>query len=205
MTKQATQQSSNQQASEVTYFDFISTGIGYLNRVREVTPKHGRRGDTYTACTINVIVGPSDAVEYREFDMRVVGSQAFEALNIIDQARQGDNDKIIVTFRAGDARPEDYTFQRKDSRSGEVEPVRRFKLKGRLLQIMSAKINGVPLELPQVERPVSDSTESTPGAQGHDSHGDDEGLDQHEGADTRPQPQTARQPARQSGYRQRAA
>lgn len=148
------QQSSRTADDEITYFDFISTGVGYLNRVREVKPKGGgRKSEPYLACRINVIVGPSNDVEYREFDLRVVGRQAFEAMDIIDQHRQGDNDRIVVTFRAGDARPEDYTVSRTDSR-GNAEPQRRFCLKGRLLQIMSAKINGVPIPLPQVDRPV---------------------------------------------------
>lgn len=148
------QQTSRTSDDEITYFDFISTGVGYLNRVREVNPRGGgRKSEPYLACRINVIVGPSNDVEYREFDLRVVGRQALEAMEIIDQHRKSDNDRIVVTFRAGDARPEDYTISRTDAR-GNAEPQRRFCLKGRLLQIMSAKINGVPISLPQVERPA---------------------------------------------------
>ena len=36
-------------AGEATYFDLHTQGLGYLNRIREVTPS---RGKAFLACTI---------------------------------------------------------------------------------------------------------------------------------------------------------
>ncbi|MFN4266399.1 MAG: DUF3577 domain-containing protein [Aquabacterium sp.] len=155
MSKQPRQPQVSQQ-SEVTYFDFLSTGVGYLNRIRDVNPREG--GPAYVACSINILVGPSSNVTYRYLDCRVVGKQALEAVDIIYNAMQSDQDKVIVTFRVGDIRPDSYTINKRD-RNGNEQPEIRHGLKGRLLQITSAKINGVAIDLPQIEHddaPASD-------------------------------------------------
>src|SRR3546814_1281032 len=55
------------------YFDLHITGLGYLNRIREVKPK---KGDAFLACDIAALNGPSDDVSYVRFDTRVSGSEA---------------------------------------------------------------------------------------------------------------------------------
>ena len=44
-------------SSEKTYFNLHITGLGYLNRIREVTPK---KGESFLACDIAAINGPSN-------------------------------------------------------------------------------------------------------------------------------------------------
>lgn len=203
MQKQNRQSQAAQQ-SEVSYFDFTCSGIGYLNRIRDVNP---RQGKPYVACTINVLVGPSNEVSYREFDMRVVGKQALEAVDIIYNAMQNDKDKVVVSFRAGDARPESYTIRKRDERGNE-QPEVRYCLKGRLLQIMSAKINGQPVELPQIEQhdaPASDAHDDASPAQDHhdqqpadydDSFADERATGTHGRRQSQPAPAPARQQRR---------
>lgn len=143
MSKQSTQNQAPQ------YFDLITSGVGYLNRYREVKPD---RGPAYKCCTINALVGPSDSVEYREFDVRLVGWQALDAFAILAPHVEA-NKKVLVTFRIGDSMPGEYTFTRTDRATGQSEQVKRYCNKGRLLQIMSAKVDGQVIELPQVDQP----------------------------------------------------
>lgn len=140
---------SNANNPEVNYFDLITTGVGYLNRYRSVKPD---RGPAYKCCTINALVGPSNEVEYREFDVRIVGWQALEALEILAPHVEA-NKKVLVTFRIGDAKPDSYTFSKVDRKSGTSEQVSRLCNKGRLLQLISAKVDGQEVVLPKVERP----------------------------------------------------
>src|SRR3546814_6800531 len=60
-------------SNEKSYFDLHITGLGYLNRIREVKPK---KGDAFLACDIAALNGPSDDVSYVRFDTRVSGSEA---------------------------------------------------------------------------------------------------------------------------------
>ena len=60
-------------SNEKSYFDLHITGLGYLNRIREVKPK---KGDSFLACDIAALNGPSDDVSYVRFDARVSGSEA---------------------------------------------------------------------------------------------------------------------------------
>src|SRR3546814_6007803 len=48
-------------SNEKSYFDLHITGLGYLNRIREVKPK---KGDAFLACDIAALNGPSDDVSY---------------------------------------------------------------------------------------------------------------------------------------------
>jgi hypothetical protein len=59
-------------STDKSYFDLHITGLGYLNRIREVKPK---KGDAFLACDIAALNGPSDDVAYVRFDTRVSGSK----------------------------------------------------------------------------------------------------------------------------------
>ncbi|MEL3807244.1 DUF3577 domain-containing protein, partial [Pseudomonas aeruginosa] len=63
----------NTQAQEAKYFDLHTTGIGYLNRIREVPI---RRGEPFLAVTVAALHGAADSVEYSYIDCKVVGAQA---------------------------------------------------------------------------------------------------------------------------------
>lgn len=60
--------SNNTQAQEAKYFDLHTTGIGYLNRIREVPI---RRGEPFLAVTVAALHGAADSVEYSYIDCKV--------------------------------------------------------------------------------------------------------------------------------------
>ncbi|MFZ5525875.1 MAG: DUF3577 domain-containing protein [Pseudomonadota bacterium] len=191
MANRTSNASSPRANEEVTFFDLITSGIGYLNRIREVQPNDG---DPYTCCKINALVGPSNKVAYREIDLRVVGTQALEALDIIDQAIPNKDAKVIVCFRMGDAKPDSYVIQADDGR-GNQRPKTRFCIKGRLLKITSCKIDGQVIDLPGLDDEQTDQDHS-----GHDGHPDGQDF----GDDTDQQQSQPQQQARSSSSRQRS-
>lgn len=135
----------NQANTQAQAFDLIMEGVGYLNRIRTVTP---RKGPAYVACTINALMGTADTVEYQSIDCRIVGKLAVE---IVDQLTADVNAKrkVLIGFRAGDPKPDFYEF--KDNTTGEM--VQRQGLKARLLQITFAKVDGSKIDIPLVQRP----------------------------------------------------
>ena len=52
------------------YFDLYTTGIGYVNRVREVTPKEGT---PFLSVTLAALRGSVDDAQYTRFECRVSG------------------------------------------------------------------------------------------------------------------------------------
>lgn len=136
----------NQATNQAQAFDFIAEGVGYLNRIRTVTPK---KGPAYQACTVNVMMGEADSVEYVSVDCRVVGRIAQQVTSQLQDAVE-KKAKVIVGVRVADLKPDFYEF--KDRESGEM--IRREGLKGRLLQITFAKVDGTKIEIPLVDRPV---------------------------------------------------
>lgn len=154
---QDTRQDAHSDNRQHAAFDLIIEGIGYLNRIRAVTPK---KGPTYTACTINAMMGTADAVEYVSIDCRIVGKLALEAVKQLKSAVAAKS-KVIVGFRAGDPKPEFYAY--KDSKSGEDRSGQG--LKARLLQLTFAKVDGNKVEIPLVARPTDDRPSDLAGEQ----------------------------------------
>ncbi|MFN7882210.1 MAG: DUF3577 domain-containing protein, partial [bacterium] len=74
---------STQTSNQAQSFDLIIEGVGYLNRLRTVTPK---KGPAYLACTINAMMGKADAVEYVSIDCIVVGKIAKQAIEQLGDA-----------------------------------------------------------------------------------------------------------------------
>ena len=141
---QATNTQAQAQAQTAQAFNLVIEGVGYLNRVRFVEPK---KGPVYLACTVNALMGTSDAVEYLSIDCRVVGKLAQE---IVQQLKDDVNaqTRVLINFRAGDPKPEWYEVR--DGKTGQM--VRREGLKARLLQITSAKVDGVKIDIALVQR-----------------------------------------------------
>ncbi|WP_334109179.1 DUF3577 domain-containing protein, partial [Methylobacillus sp.] len=47
----------NATSNEKSYFDLHTSGIGYIQRAREVPVRGGRRAQPFLACTIAALVG----------------------------------------------------------------------------------------------------------------------------------------------------
>ena len=119
--------------SENKYFDLHIQGIGYLNRVREVSPS---RSDPFWATDIAAIFGSADNVQKTRFDCRVVGT---EAKRVIAHAKKHvDADKkVLAAFKLGDLYAETFTFEK-----GEKAGTTGISLKARLLRIDWVKVDG---------------------------------------------------------------
>jgi len=84
-----------------SYFDIHTSGIGYIQRVREVPVKGGRKAMPFLACTVAALVGPATNPTRRYFDVRVSGAEAKQLV----QPYIGTDDlqrRLLVRFRLGD-------------------------------------------------------------------------------------------------------
>jgi hypothetical protein len=118
---------------EASYFDLHITGLGYLNRIREVTP---RKGDSFLACDIAALNGPSDKAEYRRFDVRVSGTKAQQLVRRCSQAVK-DKRKVLIGFRLGDLYADTFVYEK-----GQNAGKHGVSLKARLLFISWIKVDG---------------------------------------------------------------
>ena len=117
------------------YFDLHTTGIGYLNRIREVTPKEG---NPFLSVTIAALRGSVDNAQYTHFECRVFGKQAQELVRQLQPAVEGSL-KVLIGFTLSDLYAESFTF-----RNGEKAGETGISLKARLLRIAWAKVDGQP-------------------------------------------------------------
>ena len=158
MTQQYKPDTSNNTVNE--YFDLHTTGVGYVNRIREVTPK---KGDTFMACTIGALRGLKSAVEYSYFDCRVSGAEASKIIRRLDKACK-DNKQILIGFKIGDQYSESFVYQ-SGSKKGETG----ICTKAHLLFISWVKIDGdsvytAPIKdeaTEAVEKPAAPSTQES--------------------------------------------
>ncbi|UXZ97240.1 DUF3577 domain-containing protein [Pseudomonas phytophila] len=121
-------------SNEAKYFDLHTTGIGYLNRIREVKP---RKGSPFMAVTVAALKGSSDSVEYTYIDCNVVGADAEKLIRRCQDAVNADK-KVLVSFRIGDIWADAFTYE-KGPKQGQTG----VSLKGRLLYIAWIKVDGV--------------------------------------------------------------
>lgn len=118
---------------EAHYFDLITTGIGYLNRIREVPV---RRGKAFLACDIMALHGASDDVEFTRIDCKVSGEAANDLIRSCQGAIEAQK-KVLIAFRIGDLWIDPFIYQKGD-KQGEPGA----SLKGRLLFVSWIKIEG---------------------------------------------------------------
>ncbi len=117
------------------YFDLHTTGIGYVNHVREVTPKEG---NPFLSVTIAALRGSVDNVQYTHFECRVSGRQAQQVVRQVKPAVEGKL-KVLIGFTLSDLYAETFTFKNGD-KAGETG----ISLKARLLRVSWAKVDGQP-------------------------------------------------------------
>ena len=128
--------------SETKYFDLHTTGIGYLNRVREVSV---RKGEPFLAVDIAAIHGSSDDIQTVRFDCRVSGSEAKEIIAQLNEAIENKR-KVLVGFKLGDLYVDTFVYER-----GEKAGQTGISLKARLLKITWAKVDGQQFALPSTQ------------------------------------------------------
>lgn len=123
----------NTNKSEARFFDLHITGLGYLNRVREVPI---RKGEPFMACDIVALHGDADSPEKTRFDCKVSGAEAEQLIRRCQAAVNAEK-KVLIGFRLGDLNPETFVYQG-GAKKGETG----ISLKARLLFISWIKVDG---------------------------------------------------------------
>lgn len=124
-----------QQATPETpkYFDLYLNGIGYLNRIRQVTPASGI---PFWAVTIAALHGPADRIQHTYFECVVVGEEAKDLVRQL-QLAVDSKFKVLAGFRLSNLQVETFVY-----RSGEKEGTTGTSLKSRLLKFDWIKVEG---------------------------------------------------------------
>lgn len=120
---------SNQKSS---YFDLHTSGIGYIQRAREVPVRGGRRAQPFLACTIAALVGSAKDPSYRYFDVKVSGAEAMKLVERyigVDDSRQ----RPLVRFRLGDLWGDAYIRDKGDHKGQAAASLKARLLKAELI------------------------------------------------------------------------
>jgi len=139
----------SQATSQSSFFNLFVEGVGYLNRVRTVKPK---KGQEFLACTVAAMRGSTDDIGYTRFDCKVSGAEAQKIVKRLEADVAAER-TVIIGFKIADIYPELFTFEKGDKKGQSG-----VSIKGRLLRVKFAKVNGESIDLPQPAR--SDDTES---------------------------------------------
>ena len=142
-------QSQVKSQAQSAYFNLHVEGVGYLNRVRTVTPK---KGQEFLACTVSAMRGSTADLGYTKFDCRVSGAEAQKIVKSLE-LDVADEKPVLIGFRIGDIYPETFTYE-----NGDRKGQQGVSIKGRLLRVKFAKVNGEAIDLPQPAQ--SSETES---------------------------------------------
>ena len=135
----------SQATSQSSFFNLHVEGVGYLNRVRTVNPK---KGQEFLACNVAAMRGSTADLSYTKFDCKVSGAEAQKIVKLLESDVAAEK-TVIIGFKIADIYPEIFTFEKGD-RKGQPG----VSIKGRLLRVKFAKVNGEAVDLPE---PVSES------------------------------------------------
>ncbi len=125
------------------YFDLHTTGLGYLNRVHEVTLQEG---PSFLAASIAALRGGEDRIRYTYFDVSISGRRAREFVRQLAPAVER-GDRVMIRFKLADLYATAFTYSR-GPRTGELGT----NLKGRLIAVDWAKVNGIPFQVASEDR-----------------------------------------------------
>jgi predicted Zn-dependent protease len=134
----------SQATSQSSFFNLHVEGVGYLNRVRTVKPK---KGQEFLACNVAAMRGSTADLSYTKFDCKVSGAEAQKIVKLLESDVAAEK-TVIIGFKIADIYPEIFTFEKGD-RKGQPG----VSIKGRLLRVKFAKVNGESVDLPE---PVSE-------------------------------------------------
>jgi hypothetical protein len=129
--------------NQSSFFNLHVEGVGYLNRVRTIKPK---KGQEFIACTVSAMRGSTDDIGYTKFDCRVSGAEAQKIVKRLEPDVAAEK-TVLIGFKIADIYPELFTFEK-----GEKKGQPGVSIKGRLLRVKFAKVNGEAIELPQPAR-----------------------------------------------------
>ena len=115
------------------FFNLYTNGIGYIGRVRDVTPQEG---EPFCVVTIGALRGSVDNAQYTYFECRVSGHKAGEIVRLLRPAVDSKR-KVLVGFTLSDLYARAFTFKNGD-KAGEPG----VNLKARLIRINWAKVDG---------------------------------------------------------------
>jgi len=119
-------------SQEKSYFDIHTSGIGYVQRAREVPVKAGRKAQPFLACTIAALVGPAKDPILRYFDVKVSGAEAKKLV----QGYVGVDDpkkRPLVRFRIGDLWVDPFIRPKGDQKGDPAATLKARLLKAELL------------------------------------------------------------------------
>ncbi|MCQ2036616.1 MULTISPECIES: STY4534 family ICE replication protein [Stutzerimonas] len=142
------------QSNESKFFDLHTTGIGYLNRIREVTV---RKGPAFLACTVAALHGSADDVEYSYIDCKVAGAEAQKLVRRCKEAVDAGK-KVLVSFKIGDIWTDPFIYQ-----NGDKKGQPGAQLKGRLLFIGRISVDGDEVYRAPERNASSDEAEQSDG------------------------------------------
>lgn len=118
------------------FFNLHTSGVGYLNNIREVK---SQKGMPYLSCNIAAMTGETSNPEYRYFNVNVAGEQNERVIRLCKQAVDAKK-KVVIAFTIGDLWADTFIYE-KDSqyhKKGDVGVM----LKGRLINIKSITVDG---------------------------------------------------------------
>jgi len=127
-------------SDNVRYFDLHTTGVGYLNRVRDVETEDG---SPFLAVTVAAIHGKSTEVNHTYFECAVYGEQAQAIVRELKPAVEADQ-RVFVGFTLSNLKADAFTFQQ-----GEKAGQSGVNLKARLIRIAWAKVDGQKIHFDQ--------------------------------------------------------
>ena len=128
-----TQTNDEPQGRELSYFNLLTTGVGYLNQIKEVHPDSDD-GMPFLLVKIAALRGKPNNIKKTYFTAIVSGAHAHEWINLV-AADVAAERKVLLRFRLSDLEPR--LIQDEEGNGGEF-----LSLRSRLIGVDWVRVDG---------------------------------------------------------------
>jgi hypothetical protein len=120
------------------YFDLHTYALGYIDDIRSIPVKRG----SFLACRLSALRNEDVDQTTTRFDLKVVGAHAKACVEAMKPLT--DTGKVVIAqMKIGDVYPEVFSYK-SGKRAGEMG----VNIKGRVLKVYMAKVDGQDIDLP---------------------------------------------------------
>ena len=128
------------QDNQTKYFDLHITGIGYVNKVRHITPE---QGNPFWSVELTALHGAADNVQHTYFDCIVSGEEAKDLVGQLQFVVEAGS-KVLAGFKLSDLSTAPFLYKQ-GPRTGEPG----VRLRSRILRFDWIKVDGQPFLVPK--------------------------------------------------------
>jgi hypothetical protein len=135
--------SNNVAAQNIRWFNAHTESCGYLNGLKEITPKEGQTFKPFWTSTFCMLEGNPEKPRKTYININIVNAKVVEILKPYANQLNAEGSKVFVTARISDISVEPFVYGSNSSKSGQLG----VNWQANLISLIALKVGDMPVDL----------------------------------------------------------